>query len=355
MRDEHGPALATTNAAALYRVLDQPETRGTYTSPALDAGQIAEFGTLHWRGEEGGRVEFAFRSGMSSEPDATWSSWSAAAAGAEVSLAGVPTGRFLQFRAEMASMSPSPSITEVTVSYRQKNLAPSIEKLEVLAAGQVLVPNNFNPTSQVFEPVSPNREGIFTSLAPERERDNQRLKSLWKRGYRTLRWEAADPNEDELSYSLDFRPEDAEGSWFSITEDLSDAHFSFDATVLPDGIYRFRVTASDAQGNSNGRALSSERISEPVTVDHTPPVLGNVTRSGESFRVVVSDAMNALRQADYSLDGESWVPVEPVDGLLDGRRETFQIEPGEEAELILFRVMDSFFNLTTFDLRRGSR
>jgi hypothetical protein len=355
MRDDKGPALATTNAAALYRVLDETENRGIYTSPTLDAGEIAEFGTLHWRGGEGGRIRFAFRSGMSSDPDATWSSWGASTAGQEVSLADVPLGRFLQFRAELASESPSPTLTEVTVSYRQKNLAPVIRKLEVLSAGEVLVPANFNPASQIFEPVSPNREGIFTSLAPERERDNQRLKSLWKRGFRTLKWESDDPNEDDLTYRLDFRPEDAVESWFSIVDSLTDKYLSFDSTVLPDGIYRFRVTASDEVDNGNGRALEGERISGPVAVDHTPPVLGNVVRQGQVMRVEVSDAMNALRQADYSLDGESWISAEPVDGLLDGRRETFEIDSGLEAELVLFRVMDSFFNLTTFDLRRGAR
>jgi len=355
MKDDNGPALATTNAAALYRVLDQPESQGIYTSPALDAGEIAEFGTLHWRGGEGSRIRFAFRSGMSSEPDATWSSWGASAAGTEVSLADVPPGRFLQFRAEMASESPSPTLTEITVSYRQKNLAPVIRKLEVLSAGQVLVPANFNAASQIFEPVSPNKEGIFTSLVPERERDNQRLKTLWKRGFRTLRWESDDPNDDELTYRLDFRPEDATGSWYLIADAMTDTYFSFDATVLPDGIYRFRVTASDEASNGNGRALDGERTSGPVTVDHTPPVLASVEHQGGRVRVVVSDAMNALRQADYSLDGESWVAAEPVDGLLDGRRETFEIDAGQEADLVLFRVMDSFFNLPTFDLRRGER
>jgi hypothetical protein len=355
MADDHGPALATTNAAAVYRVLDEPEQEGVYNSPALDAGQIAEFGTLHWRGGKGGSIRFAFRSGMSSEPDTTWSPWSVSAAGREVSLGDVPPGRFLQFRAEMASQSPSPTLTEVTVSYRQKNLAPVIQKLEVLPAGQVLVPANFNPASQVFEPVSPNREGIFTSLAPERDRENQRLKGLWKRGYRTLQWEANDPNEDQLTYRLDFRPEDSAESWFPIVDSLTDAYFSFDATVLADGVYRFRVTASDEAGNSNGRTLAGERTSGPVTVDHTPPVLGNVERQSQVLRVVVADAMNALRQADYSLDGESWVAAEPTDGLLDGRQETFEIDPGEGTELVLFRVMDSFFNLTTFDLRRGQR
>jgi len=287
---------------------------------------------------------------MSAEPDATWSGWGDFRGGDEVSLGAVPPGRYLQFRAQLVAESPSPSVSEVTVSYRQMNLAPRISQLEVLEAGQVLVPPNFNPANQVFEPVSPNRDGIFTSLAPERERDNQRLKPLWKRGYRTIQWESEDPNGDPLRYRLDFRHESAEGGWFEMVDELEDAYFSFDSTVLPDGIYRFRVSASDRVGNGNGTALEAERVTGPVTVDHGAPVLHAVNRTGGGVRVEIRDALSALRQAEYSLDGKEWKVAEPLDGLLDGRRESFELTIPDEARLVLLRVMDSFFNLTTFDL-----
>ena len=67
--------LATTNAAAIYRSAGELERQGTYTSPALDAGQVARFGVLRWRGEtpRGTALHFSFRSGISAEPDRTWS------------------------------------------------------------------------------------------------------------------------------------------------------------------------------------------------------------------------------------------------------------------------------------------
>ncbi len=58
---------------------------------------------------------------------------------------------------------------------------------------------------------------------------------LWKLGYQTLRWTAADPNEDDLVYDLSFRPAstagDREGEWLAVVKDLKEDHYSFDATV----------------------------------------------------------------------------------------------------------------------------
>ena len=79
-------------------------------------------------------------------------------------------------------------------------------------------------------------------------------------------------------------------------------------------------------------------------------MLQSSRRQGDALRVEVRDVLNALHRAEYSLNGTEWTPLEPVDGLLDGRSEVFELTIAEEAGLVLFRVMDSFFNLRTFDL-----
>jgi hypothetical protein len=365
MEDRPGPAFATTNAAAVYRVTGTTEREGTYTSPTLDAGQIARFGRFSWRGEipRHASLSFSFRSGMSSEPDRTWSPWTDPRRGEEIQVADLPPGRYVQWRAHFrAGDSVSPRLFGAELSYLQQNLAPKIERLQVLDPGQVLVPANFNPTSQVFEPAHPNREGIFTTLEPG-ERAGGRLKPLWKQGYRTLRWEVEDPNDDHLRFRLDFRPEtegaagdeggDGESAWMPVVEDLEDEYYSFDATVLPDGVYRFRLRASDADDNA-GDGRTGERVSEPVVVDHTPPRRGAVRHQGGMLRVEVEDALSPLREAVVSLDAGEWRPVAAGDGLLDGRRETLEIPlpgpGGEGPRLVLLRVTDAAHNVVTFDL-----
>ena len=351
--DQPGPAFATTNAAALYRISSETERRGLYTSPALDAGQIARFGGLRWRGElpRGTRLEFSFRSGLSSEPDQTWSEWTGGSEGTEVSMSNVPSGRYVQWRAELvAADGRSPSLSEVMLSYKQVNLPPKIKSLTVLDPGEILVPANFNPSSQVFEPAHPNRQGIFTTLTPTKPGDETRLKTLWKRGYQTLRWEAEDPNEDELTYELSFRRAQGAEEWLTVVDELEEEHYSFDATVLPDGVYRFQLRVSDRSPMQADKALQEEEISEPVLIDHTPPVLRKVEQQGERWQVEIEDTLSPLREAVFSVDAGGWQPASVADGLLDGQQETLILSPSESGRLVLLRVTDAAFNVVTFDI-----
>lgn len=361
---ELGPAFATTNAAALFRVAGGTERQGVYTSAAVDADQIARFGTFRWRGEvpRGGAVEVSLRSGVSAEPDRTWSEWTPWRRGAEVELGEVPRGRYAQYRLRLqaadgtspgSSPAGSPLIYGVELTYRQENLRPRVERLSILDPGQVLVPANFNPSSQVYEPTAPRPDGIFTGLAKSDADGDLRLKTLWKPGYRSLRWEVEDANRDELVYGLAVRSAAGdEDGWLTMAEDLEDDYYVFDARVLPDGVYRFRLRASDGPDNPDGEALVAERVSEPVVVDHAPPDLVAVERAGDGrLRVRVRDALSPLARARVSADAGDWRAVRPEDGLLDGRGESFLVSvPEGGARLLLLHLMDAAYNEVTYDL-----
>jgi hypothetical protein len=220
--------------------------------------------------------------------------------------------------------------------------------------GQVLVAASFNPGDQVYEPVNPSREGIFTTLAPEAPSSNGRLKALWRIGFLTLRWEAEDPNGDPLLYDIDFRREGGDGDWMPVAKELEDSYYSFDATVLPDGVHRFRLRASDEPGNAPGTALAAEEISAPIVIDHSPPRLVSASRRGGGVDVVIEDGLSPIRRAEASIDAGDWTQVAVEDGLLDGPRETLRVTAPDGARLVLLRVMDAAFNGATFDLLEES-
>ncbi len=354
--DETGPAFATTNASALYQISRRSTRTGQYTSPALDSGQIARFGTLRWQGRvpAGTTLAFSVRSGMSSAPDRTWTQWSEPASGREIPLGELASGRYVQWRAGFeATKSLSPILTEVTLSYVQANLSPSIGRFEALDPGQILVPSNFNTSQQVFEPVSPDRQGIFTTIEPAKPPEgSQRLKTLFKKGYRTFQWKAEDPNDDPLRFELSFRSEDAANDWMSVVDDLEEDHYSFDSTALPDGRYRFHLRALDRPRDDDRELKTTEEISEPIVIDHSVPTLREVSKQGDALAVEVEDRWNPIRLAEYSMNAGEWIPARSEDGLLDGQRETLVLPIPDTGSLMLLRVLDAAFNVVTFDISR---
>jgi len=362
------PAFATTNAAAIYHPAGDRQPRGSVTSKVLDAGAIARFGSLHWQGEipPGAELLFRLRTGLSPNPDRTWSPWTGerSAAGVpgadrrsgELALDGVPGGRYVQWQAILtAGGGADPSLSAVELSYLQQNRKPTITELTVLDPGQILVPSNFNPGNQAFEPNHPNRDGIFTTLG--KGDDNERTKTLWKLGYRTLQWKAEDPNDDQLEYRLSVRSANAapDAPWLEIDDRIEDSYLSFDSTVLPDGLYRFKLTASDRRSNPGPDAEAAERTSEVVAIDHSAPVVGAVERRGGVLEVEVSDALSPIRQAQVSIDADGWVDVAALDGLVDSRRERLRVEAPEGAQVVLLRLGDAAFNATTVDLLSAAR
>ncbi len=355
---DQGLVAVSTNGGSLLRLPGALEERGSFTSSVLDAGTSARFGSFYWRGETPGKSSLAlkFRSGMSAKPDQTWTPWSEPVEGREISLSGLSVGRYVQWRAVLQGSGEStPRLRSAELSYRQENQAPRIKNMEVLDAGKILVPSSFNPQSQAYEPWSPNKDGIFTSLQPAEKEKEGRLKGLWKVGYRTLRWKADDANRDRLRYRLSFRPEaEAEAEeWLPMVEDLRESYFSFDSTVLPDGYYRFRLEAVDRPPTEASEALTDTEISEPVVVDHTPPELLTVEPSEDGFVARLRDPLSPLRRAEQSIDGGAWRPVLATDGLVDGRTEELRVEAPAGSRLVLLRVMDAALNSITYDLSRS--
>ena len=354
------PVVLTTNAAALFRLSESSAASGTYTSAPLDAGQLALYGNFRWTGDSprGTHVRLRFRTGSSATPDTTWSPWSAPGEGVplgsgwEVPIPAIGNGRFLQWQAELLGEGGrSPRLIAAEASYRQINQRPKIERFSALDPGQILVPTNFNPADQVYEPASPNKDGIFTTLQPTALGGDARFKQLWKRGQRTLRWRATDPNGDELRFRLEVRAETDIAGWMLVVDDLNDDHYGFDATVLPDGRYRFRLVVSDRRGNGEVEALTVEQESEPVVIDHSSPAKRPAERRDGEWRVDVADGLNPLREAMLSIDAGEWRPVRAADGLLDGPDETLILgDIPASARLVLLRLADAALNYGTFDL-----
>ncbi|BAS29362.1 PKD domain-containing protein [Limnochorda pilosa] len=132
-----------------------------------------------------------------------------------------------------------------------------------------------------------------TILAPE-------AGAMWE-GDKIIRWAAADPDGDDGAVTIDLAYTSAGGNWVSIAAGVANVgEHEWDTSVVPaGGIYRVRVTATDALGGSG------EATSEPFTVvkiaghvAHGPnPSSDSVTfyfAGGAAGRLYVYDAAGRL-------------------------------------------------------------
>src|SRR5207247_9486795 len=114
----------------------------------------------------------------------------------------------------------------------------------------------------------------------------------------------------------------------------------------------------NAAGNPRGTAMYADRVSEPVDIDNTPPVVRSVTATqvvGVHVRAAfeVQDATGRIKRADVSVDGGAWHEVFPDDGIADGQLERYSLDvaidgPGEHT--ISLRAFDNSNNVGTVSL-----
>ncbi len=320
--------LGTADQAAVYLLRQDLATRGTYLSAALDAKQIAAWGTLRVRASvpSGCSATIATRSGNIAKPDDdTWSEWSGETPVGRgwVPMAS-PAGRFLQYRLTLTGEGRvTAAIEQVGLVYQVRNLPPVVRGVEVTPS---------------IPPDSKRRQG---EAATER-----------RLTYRMVKVDAADPNGDPLQYAVYFRRAGTE-TWIRLVKEFDKNVYPWNTTTVPDGVYEVRAEASDAPANPQGSAESAARVSRAVVVDNTPPKVAGLTarRTGKgklTLRGAVTDAGSRIVQIQYAVDSiEQWREVLPADGICDSQKETFSaavedLEPG--AHHVAVKAVDEYGN-----------
>ena len=349
---DHSVLAATSNMGRIFRLGETPGASGFYEAPVHDSGTASRWGSLTWRADApaGSSVRFRTRSGNSAKPDRTWSDWSEPLADASGSRISSPNARYIQWKAELAGGAATPLLDSVTLAYLPQNSPPVVRSINVVtqsvAASQTTRAAASSSSSAYSVTVSDT--GDVNTSAPAGT-PTQTLPRAASQQI-TVTWQAEDPDGDRLVYNAYFRGE-GETQWKLLRGDTHENSVTFDADVLADGKYFFRVVASDREANPPPTAREAQLVSAPVMIDNTPPVvtIAVVRHSGASAHIEfeAADAASPLRRCEYSLDAASWVPVAAADGVIDSLREKFVLDltglaPGEH--LLVIRAADSANN-----------
>jgi ligand-binding sensor domain-containing protein len=338
-------ALVTDSPPSAYR--RRPAIRGEYFSPIKDTGRTSRFGAFRSESvlPSKSSVAFSFRSGNSSLPDGTWSDWSAPVAAPRLEKIPAPPGRFLQWRATLEAPDPgrSPSLSRVECAYRNQNARPTVE---AVSAG-VIATHDPGAVPAASTDREPGGETIFTS-ADERPSGGSSTSRWENRGFLIVSWKATDPDGDELSADVDFRPEGSP-KWVPMRQNLKGSSFGFDSSLLPDGRYVFRVTLSDAASNPDD-PKSDSRDSDPILIDNTPPRIEVIPPGRNADRGVihvrVSDASSPLAAVLWSVNAGPWSRANADDGMTDSPAESYTIKlnPSSRTAYLLIRALDAAGN-----------
>jgi WD40 repeat protein len=136
--------------ARVYALADNPSgmtvfsseqrSSGEYTSDVLDTRTVSSWGRMEFDGQlpAGGSIQIQTRSGNSFEPNSMWSDWSPPIQKREEQILS-PKARYLQFKILFRTQSGnvSPWLQRVSVFYLQTNIAPLVQRLDLLPPNEV--------------------------------------------------------------------------------------------------------------------------------------------------------------------------------------------------------------------------
>ncbi len=285
--------VGLSNPARLVQLKKDFAAEGTFESDLIDAEQPARWGKLQVEADipAAAHILMSSRSGNVKDPnDPTFSAWTDPVPLTEPTELNCPQGRFCQYRLTLTTADPAitPTVREVAVASVVPNLAPKVDVIQV-----------------------------------QRSRDKN------KPTVYEIQFSASDDNKDTLEYMLEFRKA-ARPLWIRLKEDLDVPRFEWDSRTVEDGRYEIRVTASDRKSNTAATAMTGARISDPVVIDNTAPVItqSDVRIDGHTvtLSLTVEDAFTIIGKVQYTVDSnEKWHGTLPEDKVYDTRSEDVSI------------------------------
>ncbi|HAL45323.1 MAG: hypothetical protein A2Y12_01465 [Planctomycetes bacterium GWF2_42_9] len=303
--------FATANPAKLMKFKSTFSQTGNFQSELLDAGQPAMWAKLQIEADipTDAKIMLSARSGNVGDiNDPTFSAWTEPVRIIGPTDLAVPLARFCQYKLILTSNeNQTPVINAVAAAYVIPNLAPKITETLI-------------------------------------ERKDKKDES----GAFKISFKPQDDNEDKLAFDIDFRKK-GRNVWINLVRDHDKPFINWDSKTVEDGIYEFNITANDKFSNNTQTALTGSKISDPVVVDNTAPIVEkSELKTDGKFAILTlkaTDELSVINNLAFTIDSsENWNNVLPDDEAFDTLSETFTIktenlEPGQH--IISVRIADA--------------
>lgn len=235
-------------------------------------------------------------------------------------------GRHVRLRLGLDAPAPF-EIDRATLHHLPQNRRPQLQDFRILAPGLSLIPAQEPP---------PATSVLLSQLLQTRRDDDRRRSNFTSSqvvpspGTQLVVWTIADPDGDSVLHTFAIR-RDGDPNWIDLVTASTDSYAQFDTRHLPEGHYFTRLIATETAPRPAAERLSHTFETDDLLVDHTAPEILAATARRTADTVIVTvrgrDALALLEGIEVVFSNQVRETVEqPLDGIRDGREETFVLE-----------------------------
>ncbi|HVT74618.1 MAG TPA: hypothetical protein VHD61_15905 [Lacunisphaera sp.] len=302
----------------------------------LDLGAPAALGDLRFarlRGLAPGQLQVEVATNFGSDEIEGWTPWQALAAHDDGYFAAGLRGRYAKLRLKIDGGGTDFQLDKATLFNLPQNRRPALVDFRIFPPSLALLPAGEPPPSAT----TTLGQLLYPNPRDAKDDNNDRRKSAFmssavipQTGAQIVYWTVTDPDGDNLAYTFSIRPDGVE-AWTDLAVNTTDTYVQFDTGGLAEGLYQTRLHVAEQAPRPEPERLAYDFETDTLLVDRTPPVLGRPAIRREAGRLIIGiegrDALSLLAGAEFVLNnGDHETVTHPVDGILDGKSEQFQVE-----------------------------
>lgn len=323
--------LVLRNNAPGFAVLDfTAKGERSAETRRLDLGHPSLFGALRFgrlRGLEAPEVAAEIRVSAGSDEVEGWGPWTRLAAEPDEGWrGGALRGRYLRLRLT-APDKPGAEIDRATLYVLPQNRRPQLQEYRTLVHGYGLI-----PASEPSPTVSITLNQLLQGPKEDDRRRNAFLGSsvVPSPGTQLILWTVTDPDGDNLLHTFSIRRE-GDDAWTDLVTGARETYAQFDTRALPEGIYFTRLISAETAPRPATERLRQTFETDQLMIDHSPPEIlaASAVRTADAVVVTVRgrDRLSLLEGMEAVFNNnQREVVTQPLDGVRDGREETFVLE-----------------------------